>query len=126
MGAARLKDGTHLPADLVVMAVGIRPNIELAQKAGLHCERGIVVNDTMQTFDPRIYAVGECVAHRGVGYGLVAPLYEMAKVCATHLAGFGIGRYAGTDTLDPAQGDRHGPVLGGRLHGRRRHRGRSR
>ena len=53
------------PADLVVMAVGIRPNVELAQAAGLHCDRGIVVNDTMQTFDPRIYAVGECVSHRG-------------------------------------------------------------
>ncbi len=96
VGAVVLADGTHLPAELVVMAVGIRPNIELAQKAGLHCERGIVVNDTMQTFDPRIYAVGECVAHRGVGYGLVEPLYEMAKVCATHLAGSGIGRYAGS------------------------------
>jgi nitrite reductase (NADH) large subunit len=54
------------------------------------------VNDTMQTYDPRIYAVGECVAHRGVAYGLVAPLYDMARVCATHLAGFGIGRYQGS------------------------------
>ena len=96
VGAVVLADGTHLPAELVVMAVGVRPNIELAQKAGLHCERGIVVSDTMQTFDPRIYAVGECVAHRGVGYGLLEPLYEMAKVCATHLAGSGIGRYAGS------------------------------
>ena len=96
VGAVALADGTHLPAELVVMAVGIRPNIELAQQAGLHCERGIVVSDTMQSFDPRIYAVGECVAHRGVAYGLVEPLYEMAKVCATHLAGSGIGRYAGS------------------------------
>jgi nitrite reductase (NADH) large subunit len=96
VGGVALADGTTLTADLVVMAAGIRPNIELAQKAGLHCERGIVVSDTLQTFDPRIYAVGECVAHRGIAYGLVAPLYEMAKVCATHLAGFGIGRYAGT------------------------------
>ena len=96
VGAVRLKDGAELPADLVVMAAGIRPDIGLAQAAGLHCERGIVVSDTLQTFDPRIYAVGECVAHRGVAYGLVAPLYEMARVCATHLAGFGIGRYAGT------------------------------
>jgi nitrite reductase (NADH) large subunit len=55
-----------------------------------------VVNDTMQTYDPRIYAVGECVSHRGVAYGLLAPLYEMARVCATHLAGMGIGRYAGS------------------------------
>jgi nitrite reductase (NADH) large subunit len=96
VGAARLMDGAELPADLVVMAAGIRPNIDLAQAAGLHCERGIVVSDTLQSYDPRIYAVGECVAHRGVAYGLVAPLYEMAKVCATHLAGLGIGRYAGT------------------------------
>jgi nitrite reductase (NADH) large subunit len=78
------------------MAVGIRPNVELAKTAGLYCGRGIVVNDTMQTYDPRIYAVGECVAHRGVAYGLVAPLYDMARVCATHLAGFGIGRYQGS------------------------------
>jgi nitrite reductase (NADH) large subunit len=70
--------------------------VELAQSAGLHCNRGIVVNDTMQTFDPRIYAVGECVSHRGTAYGLVAPLFEMAKVCANHLAHFGIGRYAGS------------------------------
>lgn len=94
----RFKDGTELYADLVVMAVGIRPNIELAKEAGIHCERGIVVNDTLQTFDPRIYAVGECVQHRGVTYGLVAPLFEMAKVCANHLAQYGIGRYEGTVT----------------------------
>jgi nitrite reductase (NADH) large subunit len=96
--AVRLKDGSEIAADLVVMAVGIRPNTELAEKAGLHCSRGIVVNDTMQTFDPKIYAVGECAAHRGVAYGLVAPLFEMAKVCANHLANFGIGRYAGSVT----------------------------
>jgi nitrite reductase (NADH) large subunit len=89
-------DGDALPADLVVMAVGIRPNTALAEPAGLYCNRGIVVNDTMQTYDPRIYAVGECVSHRGVAYGLLAPLYEMARVCATHLAGMGIGRYAGS------------------------------
>ncbi len=92
----RLKTGEEIPAQLVVMAVGIRPNTELAQVAGLHCSRGIVVNDTMQTFDPRIYAVGECVSHRGTAYGLVAPLFEMAKVCANHLAHYGIGRYAGS------------------------------
>jgi nitrite reductase (NADH) large subunit len=92
----RLKGGETIAAELVVMAVGIRPNVELGKTAGLHCGRGIVVNDTMQTYDPRIYAVGECVAHRGVAYGLVAPLYDMARVCATHLAGFGIGRYQGS------------------------------
>ena len=96
--AIRFTEGTELPADLVVMAVGIRPNTALAESAGLHCNRGIVVNDTMQTFDPRIYAVGECVNHRGTAYGLVAPLFEMAKVCANHLANFGIGRYQGSVT----------------------------
>ncbi|MGZ8251090.1 MAG: nitrite reductase large subunit NirB [Methylophilaceae bacterium] len=96
--AIQFTDGTELPADLVVMAVGIRPNYALAESAGIHCNRGIVVNDTMQTYDPRIYAVGECVAHRGISYGLVAPLFEMAKVCATHLANFGIGLYKGSVT----------------------------
>lgn len=92
----RFKDGTEIYSDLVVMAVGIRPNISLAEKTGIHCERGIVVNDTMQTFDPRIYSVGECVQHRGTTYGLVAPLFEMGKVCANHLAMHGIGRYEGS------------------------------
>ena len=93
-----LKDGTEIYADLVVMAVGIRPNLELAKQSGIHCERGVVVNDTMQTFDPRIYSVGECVQHRGLTYGLVAPLFEMAKVCANHLARHGIGKYEGSVT----------------------------
>ncbi|MDP8566936.1 nitrite reductase large subunit NirB [Methylophilus aquaticus] len=96
--AVRFKDGQEIPADLVVMAVGIRPNYGLAESAGIHCNRGIVVNDTMQTYDPRVYAVGECVSHRGIAYGLVAPLFEMAKVCATHLANFGIGLYKGSVT----------------------------
>ncbi|WP_424860056.1 nitrite reductase large subunit NirB [Tepidimonas sp. HKU77] len=95
--AVQFKDGSEVPADLVVMAAGIRPNTELAERIGLHCHRGIVVSDTMQTVtDPRIYAVGECASHRGVAYGLVAPLFEQAKVCATHLAQFGIGRYLGS------------------------------
>ncbi len=96
--AVRFKDGSEIVADLVVMAVGIRPNTELAESAGIWCHRGIVVNDTMQTYDPKIYAVGECAAHRGIAYGLVAPLFEMAKVCANHLAHFGIGRYVGSVT----------------------------
>ena len=97
--AVRFKDGSEEPADLVVMAAGIRPNTALAEKIGLHCNRGIVVNDTMQTItDGRIYAVGECAAHRGIAYGLVAPLFEQAKVCATHLGEFGIGRYLGSQT----------------------------
>jgi nitrite reductase (NADH) large subunit len=92
----RFKDGQELQAELVVMAVGIRPNFDLAEASGIYCNRGIVVNDTMQTYDPRVYAVGECVSHRGIAYGLVAPLFEQAKVCANHLARFGIGRYQGS------------------------------
>ncbi|RVU85744.1 NAD(P)/FAD-dependent oxidoreductase [Leucothrix sargassi] len=94
----RFNDGTEVEADLLVMAVGIKPSIELAASAGLHCERGIVVDDTMQTYDPKIYAVGECVQHRGIAYGLVAPLWDQAKVCANHLAEMGIARYLGTVT----------------------------
>jgi nitrite reductase (NADH) large subunit len=96
--AIRFRDGSELPADLVVMAVGIRPNTALAESAGIHCNRGIVVNDTMQTYDPKIYAVGECVSHRGMAYGLVAPLFEQGKVCANHLAQMGIARYPGSVT----------------------------
>jgi len=95
--AIRFKDGVEKPADLVVMAAGIRPNTALAESAGLLCQRGIVVSDTLQTVtDARVYAVGECAAHRGIAYGLVAPLFEQAKVCATHLGMFGIGRYTGS------------------------------
>src|SRR4051812_48208257 len=97
--AIKFKDGTVVDTDLVVMAVGIRPNTELAETMRLHCNRGIVVNDTMQTVtDARIYSVGECAAHRGIAYGLVAPLFEQAKVAANHLAQFGIGRYVGSLT----------------------------
>jgi len=95
--AVQLADGTELPADLVVMAVGIRANTDLAQSMGLHCARGIVVSDTLQSItDPRIYAVGECVSHRGTTYGLVAPLFEQGKVCASQLARMGYGRYEGS------------------------------
>ncbi len=103
VGAVRFKAGTtpepEVPADLVVMAVGIRPNTALAERMRLHVNRGIVVNDTLQTTtDPRIYAVGECAAHRGIAYGLVAPLFEQGKVLANHLAEYGIGRYTGSLT----------------------------
>ena len=98
VSAVQFANGTQIPADLVCMAVGIKPNDDLARSAGIHSNRGVVVNDTMQTFDPRIYAVGECVSHRGTAYGLVAPLFEMAKVCANHLALMGIGRYQGSVT----------------------------
>ncbi|KGG88373.1 MULTISPECIES: nitrite reductase large subunit NirB [Comamonas] len=97
--AVRFKDGSEIPAELVVMAVGIRPSTELAESMHLHVNRGIVVSDTLQTVtDPRIYAVGECAAHRGIAYGLVAPLFEQGKVLANHLAEFGIGRYLGSLT----------------------------
>ena len=97
--AVRFKDGTETMADLVVMAVGIRPNMALAQQMRLHCERGVVVNDTLQTVtDPRVYAVGECAQHRGIAYGLVAPLFEQGKVAANHLAQMGIGSYPGSLT----------------------------
>ena len=98
VAAIRFKDGLQIPADLVVMAAGIRPNYVLAEASGIYCNRGIVVNDTMQTYDPKVYAVGECVSHRGIAYGLVAPLFEQAKVAANHLAGYGIGRYTGSVT----------------------------
>jgi nitrite reductase (NADH) large subunit len=91
-----LEDGRRLPADLVVVAAGIRPRIDLARDCGLRCDRGILVDDTLQTFDPAIYAVGECVQHRGSTYGLVAPLWEQARVCAAHLAEHGGTRYRGS------------------------------
>jgi nitrite reductase (NADH) large subunit len=83
----QLADGRSIPGDLVVLAIGIRPNIDLARGAGLKVNRGIEVYDDMRTSDPDIFAVGECVEHRGQVFGLVAPLWEQAKVCAAHLAG---------------------------------------
>jgi len=91
--ALRFADGETIPADLVVMAAGVRPNVALAREAGLHVERAIVVDDTLQTYDPRIYAVGECVQHRRATFGLVAPIWDQARVCAAHLAGAGHRRY---------------------------------
>ncbi|ANJ66008.1 nitrite reductase large subunit [Halothiobacillus diazotrophicus] len=98
VSSVELADGTTLPADLVVMAAGIRPNIDVALASRIHCEQGIVVDDTMLTYDPKIYSVGECVQHRKQCYGLVAPLFEQAKVCANHLARYGIGKYTGSMT----------------------------
>lgn len=91
--AVRFQDGSEIPCDLFIMAIGVRPNIQLAKSAGLYCERGIIVNDTLQTYDPSIYAVGECVQHRGNTFGLVAPLFEQAKVCANHLSQHGVAEY---------------------------------
>lgn len=85
--AVLMADGTIHGADLVVMAAGIRPETRIAVDAGLHVERGIVVDDTMLTSDPYIFAIGECVEHDAVVYGLVAPLFDMAKVLAQTLAG---------------------------------------
>ncbi|ONF95098.1 nitrite reductase large subunit NirB [Sphingomonas jeddahensis] len=83
--AVRLKDGTEIPADLVVMAVGIRPSVALAREAGLEVGRGIKVDDHMVTSDPAILAVGECVEHQGQVYGLVAPLWDMCRALADGL-----------------------------------------
>ena len=82
------KNGETLDCDLVVFATGIKPNSEIASQAGLTVERAIVVDNQMRTVDdPRIYAVGECVQHRGQTYGLVAPIWEQAKVLADHITG---------------------------------------
>ncbi len=127
--AVELTDGTVIPASLVVMAVGIRPNTALAKDAGLDCGRGIKVDDGMRTSDPAIYAVGECVEHRGTLFGLVAPLWDMAQVAADRIAGvaetdyipavsgtrlkvtgidmFSVGDFSGEDAIvycDPARG----------------------
>jgi nitrite reductase (NADH) large subunit len=96
--SVEFKNGDSIPADLVVMAAGIRPATELAEKCGLPCNRGILVDDTLQTYDPRVYAIGECASHRGIAYGLVAPLFEQAKVCANHLAQLGFATYKGSVT----------------------------
>ncbi|MCY8200412.1 NADPH-nitrite reductase [Bacillus subtilis] len=92
----RFKDGTSIEADLVVMAVGIRPNTTLGAESGIPVNRGIIVNDYMQTEIPHIYAVGECAEHRGIAYGLVAPLYEQAKVLARHICGIETKPYEGS------------------------------
>jgi nitrite reductase (NADH) large subunit len=85
--AVVLADGRRIPADLVVLAVGIRPNVELARTAGLDVNRGILVGDDMGTSDPDIHAVGECIEHNGQVFGLVAPIWDQASVCGARLAG---------------------------------------
>jgi nitrite reductase [NAD(P)H] large subunit len=85
--ALLLADGRRIPADFVVLAVGIRPNIDLARAADLDVNRGILVGDDMATSDPHIFAVGECIEHNGQVFGLVAPIWEQAKVCGARLAG---------------------------------------
>ncbi|MGB6384423.1 MAG: nitrite reductase large subunit NirB [Terriglobales bacterium] len=92
----QFKGGRSIPADLVVVAAGIRPSVELGHKAGLETKRGIVVNDYMETSHPDIFAVGECVQHNGVCYGLVAPLLEQGKVLAATITGNKCPTYQGT------------------------------
>ena len=85
----RFKDGETLDVDMVVMAIGITPNKELAEACGIYCEKGIVVSDIMQTYDPAIYAIGECVQNRGETFGLVAQVFDHGRVLGNHLAGDG-------------------------------------
>ncbi|TYP70768.1 nitrite reductase large subunit NirB [Paenibacillus methanolicus] len=96
VGAIRFSDGTSEEADLVVMAIGIRPNIALARSTGITINQGIVVNDFMETNIPHIHAVGECAEHNGVAYGLVAPLYEQGAVIAKRLSGVETDGYHGS------------------------------
>ncbi|AHV97285.1 nitrite reductase large subunit NirB [Paenibacillus sabinae] len=103
LGKKRVKsllfaDGSTAEADLIVMAVGIRPNTALAKKSGITVNRGIVVNDYMETNIPGVYAIGECAEHRGIAYGLVAPLYEQGAVLAKKLAGVETQGYEGSVT----------------------------
>ncbi len=95
----QFKDGSQLECDLLVVAAGIRPNVALAKSAGLEIKRGIVVSDGMATSDPSICAVGECAEHRGLVYGLVAPLWEQTAVLADRLTGRGDDKvYEGSRT----------------------------
>ena len=111
----RLDDGTELAADIVVMAVGIRPNAVLAKEAGLETNRGVLVGDDMRTSDPDVFSVGECVEHRGLCYGLVAPLYEMAKVVGSPARRRRDGRLYRLGHRDQAEGHGHRSVLGRRF-----------
>ncbi|MCM3748641.1 nitrite reductase large subunit NirB [Paenibacillus pasadenensis] len=92
------KDGSFLETDLVVMAVGITPNAELAARSGIAVKRGVLVGDDLSTSVPGVYALGECAEHNGITYGLVAPLYEQGAVLAKHLAGVHSEGYKGSVT----------------------------
>jgi nitrite reductase (NADH) large subunit len=94
--AVALKDGRVIPADLVVCAVGVRPNVDLAKASGLACNRGILIDDHMRTSDPDVFALGECAEHRGIAYGLVEPAYEQARALARNLAGDTSAAYEGS------------------------------
>jgi nitrite reductase (NADH) large subunit len=92
-----LKDGRHLPADLVVMAVGIRPETSLARTSGIEVTRGIAVDDQMRTSAPGVYAIGECAEHRGMCCGLVAPAFAQADIAARHILGEDVAYAPQTD-----------------------------
>ncbi|CDQ20740.1 nitrite reductase large subunit NirB [Halobacillus karajensis] len=92
----RFNDGEEIEADLIVMAVGIKPNVALAKESGIEVNRGIVVNDYLETNDPNIFSVGECAEHREMVYGLVAPLYQQAQVLAKRICGMGGDGYKGS------------------------------
>jgi len=94
----RFSNGIEVEADLVVIAVGVRPNIALAQQSGIMCERGVLVDDTLKTYSKNIYAVGECVQYRNETFGLVAPLFKQAKVCAAQLANVSNNKYQSSAT----------------------------
>lgn len=94
--AVELADGSRIEADAVIFAAGIKPNVVLAKDAGIAVNRGIVVNDVMQTSSADIFALGECAEHRGTCYGLVEPAYEQARVLARHLAGRPAAAYQGS------------------------------
>lgn len=94
----RFKDESEMETDLVVMAIGIKANVDIAKNSGIYVNRGIVVNDLMETSVPNVYAVGECAEHREIVYGLVAPLYEQGKVLANHICGIVGEPYRGSVT----------------------------
>ena len=90
-----LADGTDVPADLLVLACGVRPDTALAASTGLAVGRGVLVDDALRTSDPRVSAIGDCAEHRGAVYGLVAPAWDQAATVADRLTG-GTARYAGS------------------------------
>ena len=117
-----LTDGRRIDADAVIFAAGIRPNVALARDAGIPVNRGIIVDDHLQTGAPDIFALGECAEHRGICYGLVEPAYEQARVLAQHLAGR-TGRVWRQCRRDQSQGLRRQRLFRGRLPGERGQRG---
>ncbi|MED1470739.1 nitrite reductase large subunit NirB [Bacillus salipaludis] len=92
----RFKDGTEIEADIVVMAVGVRPNVQLARESGIATNRGILVNNFLETSEPKIYSLGECAEHCGIVYGLVKPLFEQGKVLAKRICGQPTNGYVGS------------------------------